>query len=136
MRSQTGGTMLLGKGEIISTSMKQKMNTKSFTDTEFIATDDLMPHILWPRYFLNWQGCNAKDTFSIKTTRVQFCSRKTVRSPAVKVQNTLPSDITSSLTESRLMNGTFSIVPRETWWQTISRSHCKVINVINSAKKL
>ena len=31
MSSQTGGTMFLGKGAIISTSIKQKMNTKSST---------------------------------------------------------------------------------------------------------
>ena len=38
------------------------MNTKSSTETELIAADDLMPHILWTNYFLNWQGYNAKDT--------------------------------------------------------------------------
>ena len=52
MRSQTGGKMLLGKREIISTSIKQKMNTKSSTETELIA-DDLMPNILWTNYILN-----------------------------------------------------------------------------------
>ena len=44
--SQTGGTMLLGKGAIISTSIKQNMNTKSSTETELIAANNLMPHIL------------------------------------------------------------------------------------------
>ena len=62
MRSQTGGTMSLGKGAIISTYIKQKMNTKSLTETELIAADDLMPHILWTNYLLNWQGYNAKET--------------------------------------------------------------------------
>ena len=54
--SQTGGTMSLGKGAIISTSIKQKMSTKSSTDTELVAADDLMSHILWTNYLLNWQG--------------------------------------------------------------------------------
>ena len=62
MRSQTGGNMSLGKGAIISTSIKQKMNTKSSTETELITADDLMLHILWTNYFLNWQGYNAKET--------------------------------------------------------------------------
>ena len=52
MRSQTGGTMSLGKGAIISTSIKQKMNKKSLTETESIAADNLMPYILWTNYFL------------------------------------------------------------------------------------
>ena len=53
MLSQTGGTMSLGKGEIIRTSIKQKMNKKISTETELIAADDLMPNILWMNYFLN-----------------------------------------------------------------------------------
>ena len=52
----------MGKGSIISTSIKQKMNTKSSTETELIAADELMTHILWMNYFINWQGYNAKDT--------------------------------------------------------------------------
>ena len=46
MRSQTGGTTSLGKGVIISTSIKQKMNMKRSTATELIAAVELMPHIL------------------------------------------------------------------------------------------
>ena len=61
MRSQTGGTMSLGKGEIISTSIKQKMNTKNSTETELIIANDLMPKILWTKYYLNWQGYNTKE---------------------------------------------------------------------------
>ena len=49
------------KGSIISTSIKQKMNTKRSTETELIAADKLMPHILWTNYFLNWQGYIAKE---------------------------------------------------------------------------
>ena len=62
MLSKTGGTMSLGKGAIISTPIKQKMNTKSLTEIYLIVADDLMPHILLTNYFLNWQGYNAKDT--------------------------------------------------------------------------
>ena len=38
------------------------MNTKSLTETELIAEDDLMPHIMWKNYFLNWKGYNTKET--------------------------------------------------------------------------
>ena len=69
MGSQTGGTMSLGKGAITSTSIKQKMNTKISTETELIAADDLVPHILWTNYFLNWQGYNAKETILYKDNK-------------------------------------------------------------------
>ena len=90
--------MLLGKGEIISTSIKQKMNKKSSTEKKLIAADDLMSHILWTSYFLNWKGYNANETILYQDNRSAILIEKTVRSPAVKGQSTSPSDITSSLT--------------------------------------
>ena len=40
----------------IATSTKQKINTRSSTETEIVAADDLMPAILWTNYFLEAQG--------------------------------------------------------------------------------
>ena len=42
-KSQTGGTQSLGKGSIISSSTKQNLNTRSSTEIERVAADDLMP---------------------------------------------------------------------------------------------
>jgi hypothetical protein len=58
-RSHTGGTMLLGKGSVVSTSLKQKINTKSSTEMEVAVADDLMPHICWTNYFLECHGYNG-----------------------------------------------------------------------------
>ena len=104
MRSQTGRTMLLGKGAIISTSIKQKMNTKSSTETELIAADELMPHILWTNYFLNWQGYNAKDKIIYQDNKSAILLEKNGNDSSSKRTKPLPFDITSSLTESRLMS--------------------------------
>lgn len=38
MRSHTGGTMSLGKGSIYSTSIRQKLTTKSSTEAELVVT--------------------------------------------------------------------------------------------------
>jgi hypothetical protein len=46
MKSHTGGTMSLGKGSPYSTSTHQKLNTKSSTETELVAVDDVMPQII------------------------------------------------------------------------------------------
>jgi hypothetical protein len=62
MRSHTGGTMTLGKGSIYSTSTRQKLNTKSSTEAELVGVDDVMPQILWTRYFLQEQGYGACES--------------------------------------------------------------------------
>ena len=36
-------------------STKQKLNSRSSTETELISVDDLMPHVLWTRLFLEAQ---------------------------------------------------------------------------------
>jgi Reverse transcriptase (RNA-dependent DNA polymerase) len=56
MKSHTGGTMSLGKGSIYSTSTRQKLNTKSSTEAELVAVADVMPQVLWTKYFLSAQG--------------------------------------------------------------------------------
>ena len=61
-RSHTGGTASLGNVYFISTSIKQKLNTRSSTKTELVAADDLMPHLCWTKYFFNNQGYNINST--------------------------------------------------------------------------
>ena len=48
--------MSMGQGSIYNTSSKQKINTKSSTETEVVSTDDVMPQMLWTKYFLDAQG--------------------------------------------------------------------------------
>ena len=55
-RGHTGAFMTLGRGAICSSSRKQKLNTKSSTETELVAVDDKLPDILWMKYFLEAQG--------------------------------------------------------------------------------
>lgn len=54
--------MMLGKGAIYGTSTKHKINTKSSTEGELIAVNDVMPQVLWTRYFLEAQGYEVKDS--------------------------------------------------------------------------
>ena len=60
MKSHTGGMMSLGKGTIYGASTRQKLNTKSSTESELVAVNDLMPQVLWTRYFLEAQGYDIK----------------------------------------------------------------------------
>ena len=56
MRSHTGGGLTMGRGFPIVISTKQKLNTKSSTESEIVGVDDMMPIVVWSRYFLMSQG--------------------------------------------------------------------------------
>ena len=62
LKSHTGGTFTMGKGSIYSSSTRQKLNTRSSTEAELVAVDDLMPQILWTRLFLASQGYRTTTT--------------------------------------------------------------------------
>ena len=46
----------MGGGALMCTSKKQRLNTKSSTEAELVAVDDMMSQIIWTRNFLLAQG--------------------------------------------------------------------------------
>jgi predicted TIM-barrel enzyme len=56
MRSQTGGTIMMGKGTLYSKSARQKINTKSSTEAEFVGASDFLPRTIWTTNFIETQG--------------------------------------------------------------------------------
>ena len=61
MRGHTGGGISMGRGMPIVTSTKQKLNTRSSTESEIVGVDDCMPAVLWTRYFLEAQGYAVRE---------------------------------------------------------------------------
>jgi len=61
MRGHSGGGLSLGQGFPIVGSTKQKLNTRSSTETELVGVDDFMPSIIWTRLFMEAQGWDVKD---------------------------------------------------------------------------
>eukprot|EP00957_Ditylum_brightwellii_P045274 3432294-Ditylum_brightwellii.AAC.1 len=55
MRSHTGGMMIAGKRAVFSSSTKHKLNTRSSMEVELVGVNNMMPQILWTRYFLEAQ---------------------------------------------------------------------------------
>ena len=55
-RSHTGGCLSWGRGSPISVSQKQKLNSRSSTESKIIVVDDVMDKILWTKLFLHDQG--------------------------------------------------------------------------------
>ena len=51
----------MGTGFPIVSSTKQKLNTRSSTESELVGVDDMMSSILWTRYFLKEQGYKVCD---------------------------------------------------------------------------
>ena len=62
MRGHTGATMSMGNGSIYSGSWKQKMVTRSSTESEVVGVHDVLPQILWTKKFLEDQGMSIKET--------------------------------------------------------------------------
>ncbi|KAI2509413.1 Reverse transcriptase (RNA-dependent DNA polymerase) [Fragilaria crotonensis] len=61
MRSHTGGTLSLGRGGILCKSTKQKLNTKSSTEAEFVGASDYLPNTIWVKNFLEAQGYKVEE---------------------------------------------------------------------------
>jgi hypothetical protein len=59
LKIHTGAVMTLGNGAICSISTKQKVNSRSSTEAEFIAVDDVISKVLWTKLFLENQGQNT-----------------------------------------------------------------------------
>jgi hypothetical protein len=62
MKSHTGGMLSMGKGAVYGTSIRQKLNTKSSTEAELIAVNDVLPQVPWTRYFLQAQGYDVSTS--------------------------------------------------------------------------
>lgn len=56
MRSHTGGLITMGYGTVCSKSSKQRINTKSSTESEVVATSEYLPYNIWMTEFLRCQG--------------------------------------------------------------------------------
>ncbi len=60
-RGQTGGCMSMGWGVFHAKSSKQKLNTKSSTETELVGVSEYIPYNLWAIIFLEKQGYKFRE---------------------------------------------------------------------------
>jgi hypothetical protein len=60
-KGHTGGMMSLGRGANISMSRKHKTNVQSSTEAELVGIDDVLPSVLWARYFIECQGYTVEE---------------------------------------------------------------------------
>jgi hypothetical protein len=84
MKSHTGGAMSLGKGVIYGTSTRQKINTRSSTEAELVAVNEVLPQILWTRYFLEAQGYGTIDSIVYQDNQSAILLEKNGRASSSK----------------------------------------------------
>ena len=84
MKSHTGTTMSLGKGSIYSTSIRQKLNTKSPTGAVLVGVDDVMPMVLWLRCFYEAQGYRVDGSGMFQDNQIEILLEKNERASSSK----------------------------------------------------
>jgi hypothetical protein len=105
MRGHTGGGLCMGRGYPISQSGKQKLNTRSSTESEIVAVDDMMPTVLWARQFLDEQAHAVKDNLVYQDNQAAILLEKNGRassSKRTKHINTRYFFITDRMTKKEL----------------------------------
>jgi hypothetical protein len=84
MHGHSGGGLSLGHGFPIGSSTKQKLNTRSYTETKIVAADIFMPAICWTRYFMKAQGCGVKDFFLFQDNKSSILLEKNGKASSSK----------------------------------------------------
>jgi Reverse transcriptase (RNA-dependent DNA polymerase) len=84
MRGHSGGGLSMGRGFPIVSSTKQKLNTRSSTETEIVGADDFMPAICWTRYFLEAQGYQVHDNVLFQDNRSAILLEKNGKASSSK----------------------------------------------------
>ena len=51
-KGHTGAMMSIGKRDVLSRTMKQKLNMRSSTEGELLGADDIIGYVLWGKYFI------------------------------------------------------------------------------------
>ena len=95
MKSHTGGVLMMRKGAIHTGSTKQKLNTRSSTEVEIVGVDDLMPQVLWTRYFMEAQGYKVSDNIVYQDNESAIRLKKTQKDQAANAPDTSTSAISS-----------------------------------------
>ena len=83
-KSHTGGIMTMGKGAIQSISKKQKLNTRSTTESELVGPDDCSQQILWTALFMEEQGYNILRNILYQDNKSTILLEKNGRKSAGK----------------------------------------------------
>ena len=108
MRGQTGGSMSFGIGMIHSRSSKQKLNSKSSTESELIGVSEYLPFHIWAINFLKYQGYGVENKILFQDN--QSAMRLETNGRRSCTGNSRHIDIRYFFVKDRVDNGDIRIV--------------------------
>lgn len=83
-KSHTNAVMTMGKGAIQAISRKQKLNTRSSTESKLVGVDDISIMILMTTVFLEHQGYNIEKNIIYRDNKSTFLLETNGRKSAGK----------------------------------------------------
>jgi hypothetical protein len=83
-RSHTGAIVSMGEGAVISISRQQGMNTRSSTEAELVAADEVAGTMIWAKLFLQAQGYSVSENVLYQDNRSAILLEKIGRKSASK----------------------------------------------------
>ena len=103
----------MGHGLLISSSTKNKLNTKSSTETEIVDVDGFMPDICRTQYFIAAQGYNVKDKCLHHDNKSSIILENNGKASSAKMTKRI--NIWYFFITNKVNNGEVSIVWCPTW---------------------
>jgi hypothetical protein len=116
MKGHTGGVLSMGQGAIYCTSNKQKLVSRSSTESEVVGVHDVLPQILWTRHFLRDQGVPVDDVVLYQDNTSSMHLEKNGRS--------------SSSKRTRHMNIRYFYITDQVSGKKLRIEHCPTGNMI------
>ena len=107
MRGHTGATMSLGNGSVFSSSWKQKLVTRSSTESEVVGVFEVLPQVLWTKKFLEDQGVEVKETILYQDNMSSMLLERNGRQSSTK--RTKHMDIRYFYVGEHIQNKTLSL---------------------------
>ena len=108
MRGHTGGLTTFGTGIIDQKSSKQKMNTRSSTETEVVGTSEYLPKNIFFEMFMEAQGYKLESNVLAEDNESTICMSKNGRDSCTS--NSKHITIKYFWVTDRIKNGNIKIV--------------------------
>ena len=108
MRGHSVGGLSMGRGFPIVSSTKQKLNTRSSTETEVAGADDFVPATCWTRHSVQAQGCDVADNILCQDNESAMLLEKNGKASSSK--RTKHIDIRCFFVTDRINEGEVSVV--------------------------